>query len=195
MRPLLEELTHRVERDFAAAIRTLSTAAALAHTEDARNALGAVQCRLQNFARVHSALKVPEFRTRIDGCVYLRRLCAAISLSRLQFRGIELELLERAFEIDSEQCWRLGMMVSELVSSAATHSFVSIPGRICVAAARRGALIWCRVEDNAVAQEDELERRGLCVVEALAQELHGEFEQYCGSEGRVAAVVFPAVCV
>jgi two-component sensor histidine kinase len=46
------------------------------------------------------------------------KLCEAISLSRLQFRGVKLELLERKFEIDSEQCWRLGMIVSELVRFA-----------------------------------------------------------------------------
>jgi two-component sensor histidine kinase len=154
MRLVLEELTHRVEGEFAAAIRTLSTAAALAHTEDARNALGAVQCRLENFARIHSALRVPEFRTRIDGCRYLHQLCTAISVSRLQFRGIELELRARPFQIDSEQCWRLGMIVSELVGSAARCSFVSVPGGIWVRAGCRGALIFCRVEDNAIAEDD-----------------------------------------
>src|SRR5215469_4793645 len=104
IRLLLEELTHRVGGEFAAAIRTVSRAAALAQTDEAKGALAAVQCRLENFARVHRALRVPEFRTTIDGCAYLRQLCAAINLSRLQFRGIHLELLERDFDVDSEQC-------------------------------------------------------------------------------------------
>jgi two-component sensor histidine kinase len=195
MRLVLKELTHRVDGEFTSAIRTLSTAAALARSEEARNALSAVQCRLQNFARVHNALRVPEHRTRINGYLYLRQLCTAITQSRLQHRGMELELLERPFQIDSEQCWRLGLMVSELVSCAARHSFVSIPGRIWVAAARRKALIWCRVDDNGVAKDDEAERCGLRIVEALVRELHGEFEQEHGQEGHVATLVFPAVCV
>ena len=148
MRLLLEELTHRVDGEFAAAIRTISRAAALAQTDEVKSALNAVQWRLENFARVHGRLRIPEFRTSIDGCVYLRQLCEAISLSRLQPLGVRLELLVRKFEIDSEQCCRLGMIVSELVSNAATRSFMKSPARIWVAAARRGALIWCRVEDD-----------------------------------------------
>ena len=193
MRLLLEELNHRVGGEFAAAIWTLSQATALAQTDEVKSALGAVQRRLENFARVHRALRVPEFRTSIDGCVYLRQLCEAISLSRLQFRGIRLELLERKLEIDSEQCWRLGMIVSELVASAASHSFVNPPARIWVAAARRGALIWCRVEDNGTASEKGSDNRGLRVVDALAHELHGEFEQYHRGDVSVATVIFPAV--
>jgi len=193
MRLLLEELNHRVGGEFAAAIWTLSQAAALAQTDEVKSALGAVQRRLENFARVHRALRVPEFRTGIDGCVYLRQLCEAISLSRLQFRGIRLELLERKLEIDSEQCWRLGMIVSELVASAASHSFVNPPARIWVAAARRGALIWCRVEDNGTAAEKGSDNRGLRIVDALAHELHGEFEQYRRGDVSVATVIFPAV--
>jgi two-component sensor histidine kinase len=194
MRLLLEELTHRVGGEFAAAIRTISRAATLAQTEEVKNALGAVQWRLENFARVHGALRIPESRTSIDGCVYLRQLCEAISLSRLQFRGVRLELLERKFEIDSEQCGRLGMIVSELVANAARRSFVKPPARIWVAAARRGALIWCRVEDNGMAAENDPENRGMRIVDALARELHGGFEQYHRGDVCVATVIFPAVC-
>lgn len=194
MRLLLEELTHRVDGEFAAAIRTISRAAALAQTDEVKSALGAVQWRLENFARVHGRLRIPEFRTSIDGCVYLRQLCEAISLSRLQPLGVRLELLVRKFEIDSEQCCRLGMIVSELVSNAATRSFMKSPARIWIAAARRGALIWCRVEDDGMAAENEPENHGMRIVDALARELHGEFEQYHRRAVCVATVIFPAVC-
>jgi two-component sensor histidine kinase len=195
MRLLLEELTHRVAGEFAAAIQTVSRAAALADPEEVRNALAAVHCQLENFARVHGALRVPESHISIDGCLYLRQLCEAISLSRLRFRGIRLELLETKFELDSEQCWRLGMIVSELVSNAARRSSAHSPAFIRVAAARRGALIWCRVEDNGMASENEPESRGMRVVDALSRELHGELEQHRRDDVCVATVVFPAVCL
>lgn len=193
LRLLLEELSNRVDREFTAAVRTLSSAAALAHTEDARNALGAVQCRLENFARVHAALRVPEFRTSIDGSAYLRQLCAAISASRLQFRGIELECVGNAFDIDTEQCWRLGMIVSQLVNNASGHTFVDIPGRIWVAAARRGGLVWCQVEDTGFAESEELERPSIRIVDAIVRDLYGAFEQRHRGEGCIATVIFPAV--
>ena len=155
MRSLLEELTHRVGGEFAVATRMISRAAALAQTDEAKSILTAVQHGFENFARVHLALRIPEARTTVDGRTYLRELCEAVSLSRLRYRGISLELLEKKLEIDSEQCWRLGMIVVDLGTNAARRSFVSSPGRIEVTAARRGALIWCRVEDNGVPSEDE----------------------------------------
>jgi two-component sensor histidine kinase len=193
MRLLLQELTHRVGGELSAAIGTISSAAALAQCDEARSTLVAVQTRLENFARVHQALLVPEFRTDIDGCAYLQQLCAAISLSRLECRGIELEVLDGVCPIDSERCWRLGIIVAELVAIAARHSFASCPGRISVAISHRGALIGCRVEDNGISREDE-GNRGARLVDALTRELHGAFEQHHRGDGWVATVVFPAAC-
>jgi two-component sensor histidine kinase len=194
LRLLLEELTHRVGGEFAAAIRTLSTAAALAQTGEAKSTLAAVQHRLENFARVHGALRIPECPTRIDGRAYLHQLCESISVSRLEWQGVQLQLLEKKLEIDSEQCWRLGVIVSELVANAGRHLFVRVPARIRVAAERRGALIWCRVEDNATPSENESESRGMRIVGALACELHGELERYHRRDVCVATVIFPAAC-
>ena len=195
VRLLLEELTHRVGGEFAAAIRVISSAATLAQTDEAKGTLAAVLQRLENFQRVHCALRVPECRTSIDGRAYLRQLCESINVSRLKSQGVHLELLNKKLEIDSEQCWRLGMIVSELVANAARHLFVSVPARIWVAAERRGALIWCRVEDNGMPSKYESESRGMRIVGALARELHGELEQYHRHDVCVAIVIFPAVRV
>ena len=194
MRLVLEELTHRVNDEFAAAIRTVESVSALTQSDEVKSSLAAVQCRLENFARVHVALQAPEFRTTIDGGAYLRQLCEAISLSRLHFRGIQLELVTRRLDIDSEQCWRLGQVVSELVSNATRRSFLTPPTRIWVAAARRGALISCQVEDNGMASESESGSRGIRIVDALARELHGAFEQQQRGDHFVATVIFPAIC-
>ena len=195
LRLLLEELTHRVGAELAAAICAILSAATLAQTDEAKSTLAAVQHRLENFQRVHCALRMPDCCTSIDGHAYLRQLCESINVSRLKWQGVHLELLERKLEIDSEQCWRLGMVVSELVANAARHLFVSVPARIWVAAARRGALIWCRVEDNGLPSKYEAESRGMRIVGALARELHGELEQYHRHDGCVATVVFPAARV
>ena len=194
MRLVLEELRHRVDYEFDAAIQTVTKAGRLAPSEEIQSTLGAVQCQLENFARVHSALKTPEFRTRIDGSAYLHHLCEAIGLSKLQFLGIQLELLARELDIDSEQCWRLGLIVAQLISNAARRSFLQPPPRISVAAARRGALIWCQVEDNGIASEGEFGSHSLRIVAALVDDLHGAFEQQQRGDHFVATVIFPATC-
>ena len=194
MRLVLEELRHRVDYEFSAAIQAVVKAGRLAANEEIRSTLDAVQCQLENFARVHSALKTPEFRTRIDGGAYLQHLCEAISVSKLQFRGIQLEFVARDLNIDSEQCWRLGLILAQLVSNAARHSFLQLPARISVAAARRGALIWCQVEDNGMSSESEFGSRTLRIVAALVDELYGAFEQEQRGDHFVATVIFPATC-
>jgi hypothetical protein len=81
--------------------------------------------------------------------------------------------LEEEFEIDSEQCWRMGLIVSELVSSAARRVAGKSPSHIRVTAGRRGALIWCQIEDDGEISETQSGDR-----DALTNELHGALEQY-----------------
>jgi two-component sensor histidine kinase len=195
MRALLQELTHRVGGEFSAAISTLSSAAALARSDEARGTLVAARTQLENFVRVLQALQVPEFRTNVDGCAYLQHLCAAISISRLECRGISLEVLDGVCQMDSEQCWRLGVIVAELVAIAARHSFVRSQGRISVSLSHRGAFIGCQVEDNGIGREDEEGNRGARLVAALVRELHGAFEQHHRGARCLATVVFPAACI
>ena len=110
-RLLLREFSHRINNEFASAIGALSIAAGSANDE-AKAALAAVQDQLQMYARVHHALRMPEHTSRIDAAAYLRQLCRAISRSRLESKDIELLLVERTFQMNSERCWRLGLIVS-----------------------------------------------------------------------------------
>src|SRR5580698_2604719 len=87
---LLREYSHRINNEFASAIGVISIAARRSPNDQARDALFAVQDQLQNYAHVHHALQMPEHSTSIDAGAYLRRLCQAISCSRLHARGIEL---------------------------------------------------------------------------------------------------------
>jgi two-component sensor histidine kinase len=75
---------------------------------------------------------MPEHSTQIDAASYLRQLCQAISLSKLECRGIRLVLAAQSLRMDSEACWRLGMVVSELVTNAARHAFGEGGGEIRV---------------------------------------------------------------
>lgn len=86
--------------------------------------LAAVADRLHNFARVHHALQMQEHSTYIDASAYLRQLCRAISRSKLDCQKIELVLVECPFWLESGRCWRLGLIVSELITNAARHAFL-----------------------------------------------------------------------
>ena len=192
MRLVLEQLTHRVGIEFEAAARMIASAVALAPSEQARSVLTAVQIALESFLCVHRVLQVPEGQGRVDGRAFLAQLCAGISRSRLNYRGIRLDPPQSQLEIVADQCWRLGLIVFELIVKAAGHHFANSPGHISVSVERRGALISCHVQDNGVPCEDEFEDRGTRIMHAIAHELHGQIEQYRHGKVCVATVTFPA---
>jgi two-component sensor histidine kinase len=190
-RLLLNEFTHRVNNELAAAIGMVSTAIARASCEEVRGTLDRIRRSLENFARVQHLLRVPDLHTRIDGCAYLRVLCGAISASRLEGNAIEIVLIEKPLLIDSEQCWRLGLIVSELITNAVRHAFASGRGRITVEARCDGSMIHCRVSDNGTGMAANPGGTGLRLIDALLRDLRGHIGQELRAEGAAFTVAFP----
>jgi two-component sensor histidine kinase len=191
-RLLLCEFTHRINNELASAISLISIAAARSASDEVKAALTAVTHRLQNYARVHSALQMPEQDTSVDAGAYLRQLCQAISLSKLDSEGIELVLVERPIRIDSDRCWRLGLIVSELITNSARHAFIGRGGVIRVELSPSRSFVECSVADNGAAETDVCPGRGLKIVQALAKGLDAKIDQHFGSEGTTSVIIFPA---
>jgi histidine kinase len=70
-------------------VQAISLAAARSANDEVKIALAAAEDRLQNYARVHQALRVPEHGSLIDASTYLRQLCRAISRSRLDVKSVD----------------------------------------------------------------------------------------------------------
>ena len=135
---LLHELNHRVNNEFAAAISIVSLAAAASSNEEVKGALSRVEDLLHRFADVHRALQMPECDTPVDAAAYLRQLCRSISRSQLDGRQIELVLAAQTLQLSVDHCWRLGMIVFELINNAARHAFPGGEGEIRVELLRAG---------------------------------------------------------
>jgi two-component sensor histidine kinase len=191
-RLLLRELGHPIDNELTIAIGIIALATARAGSPDAKETLESVQNSLLNFVRVHQALRIPTSRPRTDGYSYLRQLCEAIERSKLDPMGIELEFVSHSLSIDSEQCWRMGMIIFELVTNAANHAFRDIPGTIRVEVVNLGSTIRCCVRDDGIAASPQpLPGEGLRIIEALTQELRGRFDQLFGATGSVSTLTFP----
>jgi two-component sensor histidine kinase len=189
---LLEgELTHRMNNEFAAAIAVVSLAAARSPTSEVKSALAVVEARLHSFVQVNRCLQQPSQDTIIDASAYLRGLCQSISRSRLDCRGVELQFVGRPLEMNSERCWRLGMIISELVTNAARHAFGDGGGKIQVELSRCGPLANCRVADDGTAPEKIRPGRGFAIVQGLIASLHGTINQHFGPRGSVSDMNFP----
>jgi two-component sensor histidine kinase len=191
-RLLLREFSHRINNEFASAIGVISIAAARSADDEAKVALAAVQDRLQNYALVHHALQMPEDASCIDAAAYLRQICWAISRSKLERKGIELRFVERTFRMNSERCWRLGLIVSELITNAERHAFRNGGGSIRVELLPSLSFVECRVTDNGTAEANARPGHGLKIVEALAKSLGGTIDQRFGPHGATAVLIFPA---
>lgn len=188
---LLREFSYQINSEFSSAIGAISIAAARSVNGEAKAALAAVQDQLQNYVQVHHALQMPEHSSRVDAAVYLRRLCRAISRSKLDRKGIELRLAERSFRMNTDRCWRLGLIVSELVTNAERHAFNKRGGRIRVELLPSASFVECRVSDNGASEGTINPGRGLRIVEALARSLGGTIKQDFGPQGATALLVFP----
>ena len=191
-RLLLREITHRVNNEFASAIQVVSVAAARSGDRNVKAALTGVMEQLLNYARVHHALQMPANNDCIDASAYLRELCGSISRSKLQSRNIELVLVERPFQISSERCWLMGMIVSELITNAVRHAFDQHGGTIRVECRTFAGYVECRVSDNGSASTADVRPgTGLKIIEALAQALGADFQFDLGEDGSAAALMFP----
>jgi two-component sensor histidine kinase len=190
-RLLLRELTHRVKNEFAAAIGLIGLAASRSSNDEVKTALAAVEQRLHNHAQVHRCLEMPSHQTYLDASQHLQRLCQLISRSSLEARGIELSLVERPLQMDSARCWRLSMIISELITNSARHAFGNNGGKIWVELLPGGAFATCRVADNGRAAANVRSGRGFTIVEALVASLDGTIERHFAPRGTVSVLTFP----
>lgn len=93
--------------------------------------------------------------------------------------------------MNSERCWRLGLIVSELITNAERHAFRSAGGLIRVEILTSTSFVECRIADNGKGKENACPGRGLKIVEALARSLGGTIDQAFGSQGTTAVLIFP----
>jgi two-component sensor histidine kinase len=180
-----------MNNEFASAIATVSLAAAASHRDEEKNALAVVEERLRNYVHVNRCLELPLQDTRIDASAHLQQLCQSISRSKLNCRGIELLFVDQPLQMNSKRCWRLAMIISELITNSARHAFGDSGGKIRVELSQCGAFVECSVADNGTVPEDIRPGRGLTIVEALVAGLGGTINQYFGPSGTVSDLRFP----
>ena len=164
-RILLHELIHRINNEFSSLIGAVSRTAARSVNHEVKVALAHIIELLSHYAELHRALQMPERDTQIDAAAYLEDLCLSISRSKLDGMKIALVLTASPLWLPSERCWRLGMMVYELVTNAARHAFGNGKGEIRVELSRAGKLVLDPVR-RVFAAQPFLEPFGKVVISA-----------------------------
>ena len=191
---LLRELNHRINNEFSSIISIVALAAARSGSEEVKAALTEVSKLLHEHVDVHRALEMPQHDTFINAAAYLRKLCTSISRSKLDRLNINLVLAASPVHLQPDHCWRLGMIVYELITNAARHAFTDSGGKVRVELLCAGAFVECRVLDNGSAPSTMRPGRGLKLVRELAKTLAGGVEHEFGADGSRATLVFPWCC-
>jgi two-component sensor histidine kinase len=188
---LVSEISHRVVNEYTQAIACIRLAAADAASAEARAVLTQAATKLRYFADAHRALQLPRSAEAVDLGEYLTRLCAASMAAGLQDRGVRLNLSCDTIQLGSERCWRVALIISELVTNSVRHGLRGGPGQVLIELSEDDGLVTCRVSDDGLAEPAPQPARGLCVVKALTAELEGEVCWRFGAFGTTAVLTFP----
>jgi two-component sensor histidine kinase len=189
---LMRELSHRINNELTSAIGVISLAAARSGSREVKAALSDVSDRLHRYADVHRTLQMPEYQTYINAALYLQQLSLSICRSRLEPNNIKLILAVSPLSLPSDRCWRLGMIVYELITNSASHAFQGTEGKIVVELHTAGNFVECRVSDDGKSPGQIQRGRGLSIIHELAKYLGGRLEQSFGMDGSSSLLVFPS---
>ncbi|UVO33186.1 sensor histidine kinase [Bradyrhizobium arachidis] len=180
---LLRELRHRVDQGIVSAIGLVSAAAVRADGAEAKTALSEVVELLHGHAELHRALAMPQGKALNDAATYIRKLGCGLRRSLLDPMNIRLAFATESLPLQSERCWRLGLIVHDLIARAAKHAhFDARSGEIKVKLSRIGAVVNCVVLDNGSRSTRADAGRELQISNDLAKGLGGRIEHAVAAE-------------
>jgi two-component sensor histidine kinase len=189
---LLRELNHRVRNELTSAIYAVSARAVQSDSVAVKAALLDVVDLLHQCADVHRALRMPEEGRLTDAARYLQQLCFSITKYRLDRLAIRVLFSADDLRLEGERCWKLGLIVSELLTNVARHAeFGGRRPELRVELMLAGNVVKCVVSDNGSAPESIRRGRGRAIVGELASSLGGRVHTSCAAEGSSFLLTFP----
>jgi two-component sensor histidine kinase len=189
---LLRELNHRVNNELTSAINTVSAKAVESDDVAVKAALLDVVDLLHGYADVHKALRMPDPGRLTDAARYLQHICFSITKYRLNRLSVRLLFSADDLRLEGERCWKLGLIVSELLMNVARHArFDDRHPEARVKLLVAGNVVRCAVSDNGSASDLIVRGRGLTIVGELASSLGGRVHSSCAAEGASVLLSFP----
>ncbi len=189
---LLRELNHRINNELTIVIYAVSAKAVRSDSVAVKAALLDVVELLYQWADVHRALHMPDQGRLTDAARYLQQLCFAITKYRLDRLAIRVSFSADDLRLEAERCWKLGLIVSELLTNVARHAqFDARHPELRVELMLAGNVVKCRISDNGSAPEPIQRGQGLTIIGELASSLGGRVHTSCAAEGFL--VTFPLI--
>jgi two-component sensor histidine kinase len=191
---LLRELNHRIRNDLTSAVHTISAKAVQLDNVAVKAALLDVVDLLHQCADVHRALRMPDQGRLTDAAKYLQEVCFSLTKYRLDRLAIRVLFSAGDLRLEGERCWKLGLIVSELLTNVARHAqFDAEYPELRVEVLLAGDVVKCRVSDNGSAPEPIRRGRGLAIIGELASSLGGRAHTSCAADGYSFLLTFPLI--
>jgi two-component sensor histidine kinase len=187
---VVREFTHRIKNEYSLAISSISLMAAKGVSSGVKIALDSIIGQLHSFALVNRALQIPNAGV-VRADIYLRMLCDSLGRSTLQKRGINLILAADGISLPSDQAWRLGLIVFELITNAARHAFSEPGGSIHIRLTRTTSFVECRVSDDGSAPHEFRSGQGAKIIGGLVHSLQGQILRQFTDYGSTVVILFP----
>lgn len=189
---LLRELNHRVNNELTSTICIISAKAVESDQVAVKAALLDVVDLLHGCADLHKALRMPDPGHPTDAARYLQHLCFSIKKYRRDRLDIRLLCSADDLRLEGERCWKLGLIVSELLTNVARHArFDDRHPEVKVKLLLANNVVRCAVSDNGSASDLTVRGRGLTIVGELAGSLGGRVHASCSAEGSSFLLTFP----
>jgi two-component sensor histidine kinase len=189
---LLRELNHRINNELNSTIYVVSAKAVQSDSVAVKAALLDVVDLLHQCADVHRALHMPDQGRLTDAARYLQQLCFSITKYQLDRLAIRVLFSADELRLEGERCWKLGLIVSELLTNVARHAqFDARHPELRVELMLAGGVVKCKVSDNGSAPEPIRRGRGLAIIGELASNLGGRVHTSCAAEGSSFLLTFP----
>src|SRR5262249_5414882 len=147
---------------------------------------------LHQCADVHRTLQLPDGERLTDVAKYLQQLCLSMAKYRLKHLAIRVLFSADDLRLEGVRCWKLGVIVSELLTNVARHAqFDARHPELRVELMVAGNVVACRVSDNGSASEPFRRGEGLTIIGELAGSLGGRIHTSCAAEGSSFLLTFP----
>jgi two-component sensor histidine kinase len=191
---LLRELNHRIGNDLTSAICSVSSKAMQSDNMAVKAALLDVVDLLHHCADVYRALHMPDQERLTDAARYLQRLCFSVTKYQLDHLAIRVLFSADDLRLEGERCWKVGLIVSELLTNVARHAkFDGRRPELRVELMLSGNVVKCKVSDNGSVPEPVRRGRGLTIIGELASSLCGRVHTSCAADGYSFLLTFPLI--
>src|SRR6201993_4261339 len=191
---LLRELNRRVRNELTSAICAVSAKAVQSDSAAVKAVLLDVVDLLHQCADVHRALHIPNQGRLTDAAWDLQQVWFSITKYHLDRLAIHVVFSADYLRLEGERCWKLGLIVSELLANVARHAqFDARDPDLRVELMLAGNVVKCRVADNGFASEPVRRGRGLAIIGELASSLGGRVHTSCAAEGTSFLLTFPLI--